>query len=185
MKNPKVAQRYAKALFDFAQEHNQLESVSQDIASLRETLAGNRELQAILNSPVIPPARKHTLFAAIYRDKIQNTTFIFLDIILRKKREPALISICEEFSQLYDRFRNIRTATLTTAQPINGQLVEQIREMLAQQTGSHIEIKQIVQPDIIGGIVIKLDDYYFDASIAARFNKLKQEFAHNVYQVNF
>ena len=75
--------------------------------------------------------------------------------------------------------------TLTTAQPLDAQLLEQIRTMLAEQTGYTIEINEVVQPDLIGGIIVKMDDYYFDASVLARINKLKQEFAHNVYQVNF
>ena len=57
--------------------------------------------------------------------------------------------------------------------------------MIAEQTQHTIEIKQIVNPDIIGGIMIKMGDYIFDASILAKINKLKNEFAHNIYQVNY
>ena len=63
MKNPRLSNRYAKALFDFAQEKGQLEEVNQDLALIKAALKGNNEMTAVLNSPVIPPAKKHTVFA--------------------------------------------------------------------------------------------------------------------------
>ena len=185
MKNPRLAQRYAKALFDFALERNELEEVSKDLNNIRSLLRDNRELLNVLNSPVITPAKKHAVFAAIFQGNVHETTFLFLDTIIRKKREPALATICDEFQTLYNQHHRIKSVTLTTAQPLDAQLLEQIRTMLAEQTGYTIEIKEVIQPDLIGGIIVKMDDYYFDASVLARINKLKQEFAHNVYQVNF
>ena len=57
--------------------------------------------------------------------------------------------------------------------------------MLAEKTQYTINIEQVVQPDIIGGFRIKMDDFYLDASIIAKLNRLRHEFAHNVYQVSF
>lgn len=185
MKNPRLAQRYAKALFDFTMERNELEEVCQDLGSIRNLLKDNRELLSVLNSPVITPAKKHAVFAGIFQGNIHETTFLFLDTIIRKKREPALATICDEFLHYYNEHHRIKIATLTTAQALGPQLVEQIRAMLAEQTHYNITIKEVVQPDLIGGIIVKMDDFYFDASVLSRINKLKQEFSHNVYQVNF
>lgn len=185
MKNPRLSNRYAKALFDFAQEKGQIEEVNRDLALIKETLKGNGEMQAVLNSPVIPPAKKHTLFASVFQSMISETTFLFLDVIIRKKREPALATICDEFVKFYNDFHHIKTVKLTSAMPLSADLVENIRAMLAEQTKQTILIEQIVQPDIIGGFRLKMDDNYLDASIIAKLNRLRNEFAHNVYQVNF
>ncbi len=185
MKNPRLSNRYAKALFDFAQEKGQIEEVNHDLALIKETLKGNSEMQAVLNSPVIPPAKKHTLFASVFQSMVSETTFLFLDVIIRKKREPALATICEEFVKFYNDFHHIKTVKLTSAMPLSADLVESIRAMLAEQTKQTILIEQIVQPDIIGGFRLKMDDNYLDASIIAKLNRLRNEFAHNVYQVNF
>lgn len=185
MKNPRLSNRYAKALFDFAQEKGQIEEVNRDLAMIKETLKGNGEMQAVLNSPVIPPAKKHTLFASVFQSMISETTFLFLDVIIRKKREPALATICDEFVKFYNDFHHIKTVKLTSAMPLSADLVENIRAMLAEQTKQTILIEQVVQPDIIGGFRLKMDDNYLDASIIAKLNRLRNEFAHNVYQVNF
>lgn len=185
MKNPKLANRYAKALFEFAGENNQIEIVNQDLTIVSEALRDNYELLTVLNSPVIVPLKKHTLFQEIFKDKISKTTFIFLDVIIRKKREPILASICEEYSKYYNEYHHIKIVTLTTAQPLSSELTENIRTMISEQTHYTIEIRQIIKPELIGGIMIKMDDYIFDASILAKINKLKNEFAHNIYQVNY
>lgn len=185
MKNPKLSNRYAKALFDFAQEKDQIEVVNNDLALIRSILKGNTEMQAVLNSPVIAPAKKHTIFAHMFQQSISETTFLFLDVIIRKKREPALATICEEFLKYYNEYHHIKTVKLTSAQPLSTDLVESIRTLLAEKTQQTIEIEQVVQPDIIGGFRIKMDDFYLDASIIAKLNRLRHEFAHNVYQVSF
>lgn len=185
MKNPKLANRYAKALFDFAKEKDEIEAVNSDLASIRSTLNENSELRVILNSPVIAPNNKHTVFSKIFESAISKTSFVFLDVIIRKKREPALDSICDEFQKLYNEFHNIKVVTLTTAQKISDELVEEIKKMIAEQTHHSIIIKQVIQPEIIGGIILKMGDFYFDASIMSKINKLKQEFSHNIYQINF
>ena len=74
---------------------------------------------------------------------------------------------------------------LTSAQPLSPELVEKIRALLAEKTQKTIRIEEVVQPDIIGGFRLKMDDYYLDASVIAKINRLRDEFAHNVYQVNF
>ncbi len=185
MKNPKLSNRYAKALFDFASEKNQIEMVSQDMIILSNALKESHDLQALLNSPVIEPAKKHTLFSNVFKGKISETTFAFIDIIIKKKREPALVTICDEFRAFYNEYHHIKTATLISAQPMSSELVGKIKNLLAEHTNYTVEIEQIVRPSLIGGIQIKIGDQFLDASIQSKINKLKQEFAHNIYQVNF
>ncbi|MCQ2276763.1 MAG: ATP synthase F1 subunit delta [Bacteroidales bacterium] len=185
MKNPKLANRYAKALFDFAKEKDQIEVVNKDLAQVRNILKENTELQSVLNSPVIAPSKKHVIFANVFQSALSEISFSFLDVIIRKKREPMLGTICEEFTKYYNEYHKIKVVTLTSAQALSSDLVDKIRNMLAEQTHYTIEINQLLNPEIIGGIQVKMDDFYFDASISSKINKLKQEFAHNIYQVNF
>lgn len=185
MKNPKIANRYAKALFDFAKEKDQIEAVGKDLKQVRNILKENGELRSVLNSPVIAPSKKKVIFANIFQEVLNETSFSFLDVIIRKKREPMLDTICEEFVKYFNEFHKIKVVTLTSAQPLSTELVEKIRSMIADQTQYTIEINQLLNPEIIGGIQVKMDDFYIDASISSKINKLKQEFAHNIYQVNF
>ncbi len=185
MKNPKLANRYAKALFDFAGERDQIEAVCKDLSNVRNILKENAELQVVLNSPVIAPSKKHVIFSNVFKGILSDTTFIFLDVIIRKKREPMLADICEEFQKYYNEFHKIKVVDVTSTHALSPELLEKIRNILADRTKYTIEINQFVNPDIIGGLLIKMDDFYFDASISSKINRLKQEFAHNIYQVNF
>ena len=185
MKNPKVASRYAKALFDYAGENQQIDAVKDDLTQIIQVLKENQELQIVLNSPVIVPSKKYAIFAQVFANALSETTFNFLGVIIKKKREPAIATICEEYIKLYNQAHNIKVATLTTAQPISEALLEKIKGLLEEKTQATVQIKQLVDPQIIGGFLIKLDDNFIDASVLSKINKLKQEFAHNIYQVNY
>ena len=185
MKNPKLSNRYAKALFDFAGEKNQVEEVHGDLQLFANTLKENRELQVLLRNPVVEPQKKHEIFESIFNGTLHDITYQFLDLLLRKRREPDLDTISEEFTKLYHNAHNIKLVNITTAQPLSEKLKDKIVAMLEEQTHATIELHEFVYPDLIGGFVIKMDDQYFDSSILSRFNKLKQEFSQNQFQVQF
>ncbi len=185
MKNPKLANRYAKALFDYAGEQGQIETVFKDLSLICETLKENEELQIVLNSPVVVPLKKHSIFTSLFREKLSELSFTFLDIIIRKKREPFLTEICTEYRKYYNELHHIKVVEVTSAQPLSPSIVEKIRSTMAEQTQHTIEIEEHVNPTIIGGVQIKMDDFYFDASISSKINKLRQEFSNNIYQANY
>jgi len=185
MKNPKLSGRYAKALFDFAKEKNKLEEVNSDLRLFAKTLKENRELQVLLRNPVIEAFQKHKIFESIFNGTLHDISYQFLEVLLKKKREPALDTICEEFFKLYNAEHNIRTATIITVSPLSAQLKEKIVAMLAEQTHATIELQEIVDPILLGGFVIKMDDYFLDSSIHTKINKLRQEFSQNNFQVQF
>ena len=170
MKNPKLSSRYAKALFDFAGEKNQVEEVCGDLRLFSDTLKENRELQ---------------IFESIFNGALRDTTYQFLDVLLRKKREPSLDTICEEFFKLYNTAHNIRPVTITTAQPLSDTLKSKIVAMLTEQTHATVALQEVVDPEILGGFVIQMDDYYLDSSVLSKINKLRQEFSQNKFQVQF
>ena len=185
MKNSKLSSRYAKALYDFAGENNQIEEVYNDLQLFASVLKENRELQMLLQNPVVEPHKKHQIFESIFNGRLHDITYQFLDLLLRKRREPDLDNICEEFTKLYRTAHNIKLVNITTAQPLSEKLKTKIVAMLEEQTHATIELHEFVYPDLIGGFVIKMDDQYFDSSILSRFNKLKQEFSQNQFQVQF
>ncbi len=185
MKNPKLSSRYAKALYDFAGEKNQIEEVHGDLKLFAGALNENRELQLMLRNPVVPPHQKHQIFESVFNGTLHDITYQFLDVLLKKKREPALDIICEEFFKLYNQSHNIKTATITTASPLSEPLKNKIVAMLAEQTHATIELHEIVDTYLIGGFIIQMDDYYMDSSILHKINKLRQDFSQNSFQVQF
>ena len=172
-------------MFDYASELNQIEAVKGELQQIIQVLKENQELQIVLNSPVIVPSKKYAIFSQIFSESIGDTTFNFLGVIIKKKREPAIAAICEEYLKLYNQAHNIKVATLTTAQPLSEPLLTKIKGLLEEKTHATVQIKQLVDPEIIGGFLIKFDDNFIDTSVLSKINRLKQEFAHNIYQVNY
>ena len=172
-------------MFDFAGEKNQVEEVCGDLRLFSDTLKENRELQMLLRNPVVEPHQKHQIFESIFNGALRDTTYQFLDVLLRKKREPSLDTICEEFFKLYNTAHNIRPVTITTVQPLSEALKSKIVAMLTEQTHATVALQEVVDPEILGGFVIQMDDYYLDSSVLSKINKLRQEFSQNKFQVQF
>ena len=185
MKNPKLSNRYAKALFDFAGEKNQIEEVYGDLKLFAGTLSENRELQLLLRDPVVPSNQKHQIFESVFNGTLHDITYQFLAVLLKKKREPALDTICDEFFKMYNAAHNIKTVHISTAKPLSDALKSKILNMLTEQIHATIDLKENVDPSIIGGFIFKMDDYYLDSSIISKINKLRQEFSQNNFQVQF
>ncbi len=185
MKNAKLSGRYAKALYDFSIEQNAEESVYQDILLLQRVFNENRDLRKVIESPIIVAAKKEAIFKALFEDKVSPVTLGFLNLIILKRREPALAGIFENFIKCYYEKHKIRCAVVTTAVELAPEMAEKVKKMLEEQTESTIILKQVVDPKIIGGLVVRIDDFLFDASIIGQINRLKSEFSQNLYQVGF
>ncbi|MDR2979023.1 MAG: ATP synthase F1 subunit delta [Bacteroidales bacterium] len=185
MKNVRLAGRYAKALFDFAIEQNQIEQVYEDISLTMGLLKFNKELNITIECPVIPESKKVKIFTEIFEGKVSKVSFGFLRLVLDKKREPALLLICEEFIKLYYKLHNIKVVQFITAQQASEEIVANMKTLVEEKTGANVEVQTIITPGIIGGFIIKIGDFVYDASILRHVNKLKREFSHNIYQAGF
>ncbi|MCQ2263795.1 MAG: ATP synthase F1 subunit delta [Bacteroidales bacterium] len=185
MKKTKLSGRYAAALYDFAVEQHCEDAVFQDMQLLTSVFNENRELRVIIESPIMPAEKKEAIFKALFEGKVNPISLQFLLLILKNRREPALTDIFDNYIQCYYRSHNIKIATVTTAVEMNDQLIGEIKKLLEEQTHSTIILNQVVNPKIIGGVVLHVDDFLFDASILGRINKLRAEFSHNLYQTNF
>lgn len=173
----RISTRYAKSLIDIAVEKNELETVVADIKGFMEILE-NRDFYLLLKSPIVNTTKKLSIFKAIFDGKINNVTYSFFDIIIRKGREMYLPEICTEFIAQYKSLKNISSVMLTTASPLNESSIREIKQKL--QSGStikgEVELTTKVNPELIGGFVVEIGDRLYDASVAHQLEKLKKEF---------
>ncbi|PKP21254.1 MAG: ATP synthase F1 subunit delta, partial [Bacteroidetes bacterium HGW-Bacteroidetes-20] len=182
MKNPKLASRYAQALFDFAETHSKIEEIYTDILLINNVLKDNIELKKVIESPHIPLTKKSDIFHAIFNAKIDELSINFLQLIIKKRRVPELHIILDEFIQIYYRFNNIKVAQITLPTSINDSITNEICAILAKEFHCKIIMKVTIDPNIIGGIIIKVDDILIDASILSKIKKLRTEFSQNQYK---
>lgn len=185
MKNPKLASRYAQALFDFSEINSKIEEVYNDILLISKVLKENGELKKIIESPHIPLSKKSEIFKAIFNTKITIISNNFLLLIIKKRRVPELNTILDEFIQIYYRYNNTKVAHITLSHSINDTLTNKILTILEKEFQSKIIIKTNISPNIIGGIIIKVDDILIDASISSKIKRLKTEFSQNIYKASY
>lgn len=185
MKSTKLASRYAKALFEFASQQDQVEQVYNDLDMVKAVLKENHMLKAVIESPIIFPDKKNAIFSNIFSEKISKITYGFLSLLIKKRREPSLITICDEYTVLYNRLHNIKIAYITTAVPMSREVATELKQLLEKETQATIQLQERVDPTIIGGLIGMIDGFVFNASILSSIKKLRDEFSQNIYKAAF
>ena len=182
MKGTILASRYAKSLLTLAIQNNILEEVNADMKMIYDVCQANRDLQLLLNSPIINIDKKQSILKELFGLQVNKVTQTFLNIITFKRREHYLEEISRQFVLQYNVHKEIEVATVTTAFKIDDKLRQQILKLVKGTTEfSTIELVEIIDKNVIGGFVLKIGDKEYDASIASKIRELKQEFAKNLY----
>jgi F-type H+-transporting ATPase subunit delta len=182
MQNPRLATRYAKSLLDLAIEQNSLDATLKDVQMLTEVCKQSREFCVMLRSPVINADKKQVIIAAVIGNRLSPLTKAFVTLLVSKGRESNLPEIANAFVDQYKTMKNIRTVKLTTAAPVNDSVKQAIRtKVLGSLNNSTIELEETVNPDLIGGFVLEMDDKLFDASIRRDLDDVRKQFLKNIY----
>lgn len=184
MKGSKVAIRYARSLFGIALSGKQLEKVKQDVTFIQNLLREQRDFRAIVASPVIRDEKKIAIFKEVLSGAISDDTLLFLNLLAEKRREGILSEICHSFLNIYYDYNKIEEVTLTTAVAADDNVRKTVNELVGRLTQSSLLIKEIVDPGIIGGFVVRLGDTQIDASVAGKLQQSKNQLLKNVYSSN-
>jgi len=182
MRQTKVAQRYAKAIFDLAVETSKLEDVKKDFELIQSVQ--NKELHLMLMSPVVKSEKKIAIFEAVFSKHIQPLTNSFFKLIFSKGRSVAINEIILAFIEKYRDQKGIKLVELTTAVEVSKEIQDNISSLLKENQllkGKSIELKTNVDASIIGGLVVQVDDQLFDASIRHDLQVIKKQFIENMY----
>lgn len=182
MRQYKVANRYAKALFTLAVEQGKLDAVHQDMEMIRGL--NHPEFSRMLASPVINSDAKSKTFDAVFGGKITPLSQAFFNLVFRKGRSLSLKEIGESFDDMYLDHKGFIKAELTTATSVSEDLKQVIKEKLEalpQLSGKRVILTERLDPAIIGGYVLQVGDQSLDASIRRDLQVIKTQFVENMY----
>ncbi|MBK0382737.1 ATP synthase F1 subunit delta [Pedobacter sp. SD-b] len=177
MSEIKVASRYAKSLLDLALEQKALEEIKGDMQLFVDTLKQNPQLQAVVKNPIIPLGKKNAIIKGVFGDKIHKVTAAFLKIVVDKGRAEIIYGVAKEFLREYNVFKNIVTAKIISAAPLNDTARKEIIEKVKAVTGGEVKLKESVDAGLIGGFILTVGDKQFDSSIASSLARVKKEFS--------
>ena len=177
----KVAKRYAKALLDYSIEKHEEDNFFQEISSLVEVVRENPDLRALLHSPIVRMEIKHKVLQEVFsqRSPILN---LLIEVLVENKRVSDLYDIAREYVIQYNRYKGKTTAYLTTATELPETLKEQfVQKAIALSGGKKITLETRVEPQLIGGFILRIDDLQYNASIAHKLYGIREQLSENVY----
>lgn len=186
MQNLRLATRYAKSLFELALEKGQIETVYNDMLVLQNICNASPEFKRILNSPIIKADKKKSILEAVTNGKVSEMTSRFNNLLVQKGRESEMSDIIVAFIKEYKAYKGIKTLKLTTAVPVSDEIKKELIEKVQNRTQvKNIELEEVVNPDIIGGFILQVDDMEVDTSVSFYLNQVKKQFFNNdfIYKV--
>lgn len=169
-----VAKRYAVALFEIAKETSQLDSLEAELQMVSNTLKEHPELLNLLYSPRIDLQVKKEIFNQIFASRLSTTMLNFMNLLIDRHREKELDSISAYYTRLANEKRGMEDALVTTVQPLSDQEGESLKEHFGKLTGKKIRIQNVVDPSILGGMIVQIGDRLFDGSVAGKLQRFKR-----------
>ena len=174
MNHSKISVRYAKALFLIADEKNELDNVKKDIEFILSLFNDVQYFAYFLESPVIKTSNKQSIVNAIIGNNINPITLKFLYLIIKNKRELHIKDISRNFIDHYKIHKGIKTVNLTSAYSIDETTKQLIVNKIKKSINETIELYEKVNPDIIGGFILKIEDQQYDSSVSSKLLKIKR-----------
>jgi|694.fasta_scaffold117479_2 F-type H+-transporting ATPase subunit delta len=185
MAAPRVSIRYAKSLIGLASERGVLVEVERDVRSILTAIEGSRELELMLASPVIKTDTKENVITRVFGAHLDTLTLAFLRILLTKGREPLVRPICEATLRLLREMKGVHAATIRTAQPLEPRVRERLVQRLNAQYAGGVELTEVVDSEVLGGFVLRVDDRMLDASVKRQLTLIRRELTENEYEPEF
>jgi ATP synthase F1 delta subunit len=167
---------YARALFEAAREDAKVEKVASDLAALAAAVEEVPELRSFLSNPEVEPVGKADVLREIAGDAdelVRN----FVQLVAEKGRAGELVEMNRELEALVAREQNRLAVELTTAYELSDEDAESIVGAIEKASGRSVEATRSVDPDLIGGIVLKVGSLRADGSVRGRLERLRRELA--------
>jgi F-type H+-transporting ATPase subunit delta len=171
-----VARTYAKALFDAAKEQGRVDEVREELQEFVTTLHEVPELDALLRNPQLdPPAKAEALAAGMEGayELVRN----FFRLVAEKGRAPVIEEIVGEYEELVAAEEQILKVELTTAFELDDKEATSIVEQIEKASGRRVEAMRSVDPDLVGGLVLRAGSLEVDSSVRGRLDRLRRELA--------
>jgi F-type H+-transporting ATPase subunit delta len=165
--------RYATALFELARDDNKLAEVGQSLATLKQALAESDDLRRLVASPLVSRDSAGKAIEAVANDlQLDPITVRFLGVLAYNRRLGALGAIIRDFTTLSARFRGETTAQVVTAHPLEPGQMAALTARLKSMVGSEVAVDAQVDPNILGGMIVRLGSRQIDGSIRTKINAL-------------
>lgn len=171
------AKRYSRALFQLAQQQNLIDPIHQDFKNFLELVKQSSELRAFLSMPL--DRGRERILINLLKNQFSELFVNFLILVLKNKRFNLLDQIFADYERQIDQMYNRISVQAITAIPLPEDKLAEWKREIANAINAEVRLENQVDPSILGGIVLRLDDRVYDASLMAQFKKLKAQLIQN------
>jgi F-type H+-transporting ATPase subunit delta len=171
-----IASVYARSLFEVAKETDKLDEVREQLGQFADALESERELQVFFFSPYFSSEEKKDGLGKVL-EGANPAVLNFFELLVEKHRMPALFRIRRTYDQLWEHENRLLPVEITSAIELDDEIAQRIGDQIGQQTGQRVELTKTVDPEILGGLVLRVGNSILDASIRNRLENLRKNVA--------
>jgi F-type H+-transporting ATPase subunit delta len=171
-----IAAVYARSLFEVARDQDKLDAVREQLGQFADALSETRDLQVFFFSPYFSTAEKEEGLERVVTDA-DPVIVNFLELLIEKHRMPALFRIRADYEELWEEENKLLPVQITSAVELDEAVVKQLGDRIAEQTDRKVDVSSAVDPDILGGIVVRVGNSILDASVRNRLEQLRRQVA--------
>jgi F-type H+-transporting ATPase subunit delta len=171
-----IAEVYSRALFEVAKEHDVVDRIHDELAEFTEAFRDNRELRLFFFSPYFSSDEKKEGVRRVV-DGADERLVRFLELLAERHRMPVIFRIKRAFDDLWAEEKRLLPVSVTSAVQLDESLVRDIGDRIRRQTGREVELESHVDPDVLGGLVLRVGNMVLDASVRGRLEQLRKQVA--------
>jgi len=175
VKKNEIARQYSKALYEIGDEKDNLFELYDELKELNKLIKENENLSEALFHQRVLVEEKQRVFKRVFEDKLSDDIYKFMMLLIEKRRIYFLENIVAEFRKQVYKHENIITVEVTTAVEMSSETKDKLKAKLNEHVDKKIEMEENCDPDIIGGMVLKIGDYLIDGSIKSKLESLEEQ----------
>jgi len=170
-----IADKYSSAMIQLGEQHEMLDTINKDLHLLKETVKSNGELREFIEHPLIKTDDKKDVLDKIFAEHISGLSLNMLKLLADNNRLFLLPFIADYYYKILCDMRNIDTAQVITAIPVDEATLDRVKEKLETLFNKQIKIEPHVDEQIIAGMIVKIKDKIIDGSIRTKFDNMKRQ----------
>ncbi|MGI6685657.1 MAG: ATP synthase F1 subunit delta [Bacillota bacterium] len=174
MINKTIARRYAQAIFEIAREKNAVDKFGEDLKSIVQLIEENEDIKKIVYGRLVPIEAKKEILGIIISPETDQMMVNFIYLVLDKAREQYLTGIVDAYLQLAAEEKKILPAEVLSAIPLTEDQVLRLEDKFSEITGQRVKAEIRVEPQLLGGITVRIGDIVYDGSISKKLDLLKE-----------
>ncbi len=170
-----VGNRYARALFEVSLELKKEQVFKEELQGIVDLLEAYPQFDQLFKSPLIQAQEKKSIISQVFKEQVSQEVLNFLYILVDKRRQSHIQEIVRAYIAMVEAANNMVEAVAVTAKPMDSEEVMRLQAKLSASSGKNITLKNEINHEIIGGVLIKIGDKVIDGTVKNRLSQIKEQ----------